>query len=355
MEVSFSNQPCGGLLGRPTDVSCAESLTSGSKTVDEYCNSIAVCVRETSLSLEDSSIFPGLGSVLTNQTVPLGTDDNIFHGLLNGTCQVLADYGTTLMEKSARQAGFTGEYTVGSYLVSKEPLVIAYYDKVPEYLSFLNWVLLSLFAAADEEITQGNAEEFPQTTTFGEDQRYAFSNAIKAVGNMKEILFRDGISLAKGFSNDDSSAGLIIPYPIGPAPYRGRRESGAVIDQIMKRGRLRCGIRTGRPGLGERLESGFFSGLDADYCRGVAAALFPTVASDQQQPIEFVEFSQPRAGFDLLSSGKADIIAGILRSLPTEAQSLATGLSYSFSQPYYYRQDGDDSSMRCVIVRPAIY
>ena len=264
---------------------------------------------------------------------------------------MLADYGSALPEESARQAGFTDEYTVGSSVVSKEPLVIAYYDKVPEYISFLNWVLLSLFAAADEDITQSNAQEFPQTNSFGDEQRYAFSNAIKAVGNMKEILARDDISLVQDTSNDDRSTGLIVPYPVGPAPYRGRFDSEDVIGQIMKRGRLRCGIRTGRPGLGERQESGIFSGLDADYCRGVAAALFSNVASDQP-PIELIEFSQPSAGVDLLSSGKADIVAGIELSLRSKNQSLTTEFSYSFSQPYYFRQDDDDSSMRYVILLP---
>ena len=321
---------------------CAESLSLGHRTDSDVCNFINICARETSLALEDNSIYPGLGSVPSNQLVALGADEDIFGGLVNGTCQVLADYGAAIVEASARQAGFTDEYFIGSSLVSKEPRVIGFYDKVPEFNSFLNWILISLFAAAREGITQTTAEEFPQTEAFGEKQQYAFINAVKAVGNMDEILARDGIALNNsGIPINDKSAGFIISHPIGPTQSQGQLGSTGIISQVIKRGRLRCAIQTNRPGFAERAEGDNFIGMDADYCRGVAGAVFPNSAPDQL-PIDFIEIARPLNGFVLLSSGEADIMAGAPWLSRSENNNPATGDYYSFSQPYFY----DDSNTR---------
>ena len=51
---------------------------------------------------------------------------------------MLADYGSALLEEFARESNFTDDYVVGSTTVAKEPLVIAFYDKLPEYNNFLD-------------------------------------------------------------------------------------------------------------------------------------------------------------------------------------------------------------------------
>lgn len=49
--------------------------------------------------------------------------------------------------------------------------------------------------------------------------------------------------------------------------------AGQVLDSIKARGELRCGVSEGIPGFSEPDAGGHWRGLDADFCRAVAAAL----------------------------------------------------------------------------------
>jgi general L-amino acid transport system substrate-binding protein len=49
--------------------------------------------------------------------------------------------------------------------------------------------------------------------------------------------------------------------------------AGEALDSVKARGELRCGVSEGIPGFSERDASGQWRGLDADFCRAVAAAV----------------------------------------------------------------------------------
>ncbi|MBV2131740.1 amino acid ABC transporter substrate-binding protein [Pseudomonas sp. MAP12] len=51
-------------------------------------------------------------------------------------------------------------------------------------------------------------------------------------------------------------------------------QAGQVLDSVKARGELRCGVSEGIPGFSEQDANGRWQGLDADFCRAVAAALF---------------------------------------------------------------------------------
>lgn len=326
--------------GRPADVNCAEALSGGGNI---GCNStMSICVRETSLALEDNSIYPGLGSVPSTRIVVLRQDEDVFAGLVNGTCSVLADYGAALFEGSAREAGFTDEYIIGNAIVSKEPRVISYYDKLPDFNIFLKWVLLSLFAAAQEGITQDIAEEIGEVQAFDDTKRYAMINAIKAVGNMEEILVRDGINMEGGIPMDGGSNGFIIPNPTGPTRYRGRLGSKGVLHEVIKRGRLQCAIQTNRLGFAVR-EGDTYEGMDVDYCKAVAGAVFGS--NSGLPPVDLIEIAKPEDGVELVLSGKVDVVAGATWSLPGETPDPVTGLTLGFTQPYFFRPAGSEASI----------
>jgi general L-amino acid transport system substrate-binding protein len=50
-------------------------------------------------------------------------------------------------------------------------------------------------------------------------------------------------------------------------------QAGETLDLVKSRGRLRCGVSEGIAGFSERDASGRWTGLDADFCRAVAAAV----------------------------------------------------------------------------------
>ena len=53
----------------------------------------------------------------------------------------------------------------------------------------------------------------------------------------------------------------------------GAVQAGELVDSIRARGQLRCGVSEGIPGFSEPDATGRWRGLDADFCRAVAAAL----------------------------------------------------------------------------------
>ena len=50
-------------------------------------------------------------------------------------------------------------------------------------------------------------------------------------------------------------------------------DAGEVLNAVKSRGFLRCGVSEGIPGFSERAADGQWRGMDADFCRAVAAAV----------------------------------------------------------------------------------
>jgi len=90
---------------------------------------------------------------------------------------------------------------------------------------------------------------------------------------------------------------LAIGLPVGSAA------AGEILAQLKSRGVLRCGVSEGIAGLSAKDGSGRWVGLDADFCRGLAAA----VLSDAEK----VTFVPLRASmrFPALQLGTIDVLA----------------------------------------------
>lgn len=100
---------------------------------------------------------------------------------------------------------------------------------------------------------------------------------------------------------DADAAGLskaAHPLTTGALPAAGRQ-----LDAVRQRGKLLCGVNTGLLGFSARAESGIWAGLDVDFCRAVAAAVF----SDADK-VEFVPL-ETNERFDALTDGKVDILS----------------------------------------------
>lgn len=67
---------------------------------------------------------------------------------------------------------------------------------------------------------------------------------------------------------------FLVVLPLCLAAWLGGAvQAGEVMDSIRARGELRCGVSEGIPGFSEQDATGRWRGLDADFCRAVAAAL----------------------------------------------------------------------------------
>jgi len=91
----------------------------------------------------------------------------------------------------------------------------------------------------------------------------------------------------------------LLILTLGGTPLLG----GEILNGVKSRGVLRCGVSEGIPGFSEQDPSGRWKGIDADFCRAVAAA----VIGDEEK-VEFVPLTTA-ARFPALQARKIDLLA----------------------------------------------
>jgi general L-amino acid transport system substrate-binding protein len=91
-------------------------------------------------------------------------------------------------------------------------------------------------------------------------------------------------------------AGALTVAPTAPL-------AGEVFANVKSRGLLRCGVSEGIPGFSQRYAAGRWQGLDADFCRAVAAA----VLGDGER-VEFVPLKSSTR-FPALQARRIDLLA----------------------------------------------
>tara|TARA_R110002110_G_scaffold404606_1_gene623032 strand:- start:36004 stop:37116 length:1113 start_codon:yes stop_codon:yes gene_type:complete len=83
----------------------------------------------------------------------------------------------------------------------------------------------------------------------------------------------------------------------------GKESTGDTLKIIKERGHLICGVSQGLPGFSNTDDQGQWQGLDVDFCRGVAAAVFA-----DKNKVKFIPLSA-KERFTALQSGEIDILA----------------------------------------------
>jgi general L-amino acid transport system substrate-binding protein len=83
----------------------------------------------------------------------------------------------------------------------------------------------------------------------------------------------------------------------------GAAEAGQAFDAIRARGTIICGVNQGVAGFSTPDSRGEYRGLDADFCRALAAAVF-----GDQAKVRFVPTSSQNR-FTMLQSGEIDVLA----------------------------------------------
>ncbi|HKW53272.1 MAG TPA: amino acid ABC transporter substrate-binding protein, partial [Stellaceae bacterium] len=67
-------------------------------------------------------------------------------------------------------------------------------------------------------------------------------------------------------------ARLLLVAALSLAAFAAAQAS--VLDDVRRRGELRCGVNTGLAGFAAPDDTGQWRGIDADFCKAVAAAIF---------------------------------------------------------------------------------
>lgn len=106
----------------------------------------------------------------------------------------------------------------------------------------------------------------------------------------------------------------------------GADGNAGVLDVVKQRGELKCGVNTGLAGFSAPGANGEWTGIDADFCRAVAAA----VLGDPQK-VRFVPLNA-KERFTALQSGEIDLLS----RNTTWTMSRDTALGLNFTAVMYY-------------------
>ena len=117
---------------------------------------------------------------------------------------------------------------------------------------------------------------------------------------------------------------------------RGRRRQRAdqTLDTVKSRGMVNCGVGTGTPGFSAPDDKGNWTGLDVDFCRAVAAAVFGDASKVSFKPLTAKE------RFTALQSGEVDMLS----RTTTWTMSRDSAMGLSFAGIMYYRRPGADGA-----------
>lgn len=106
----------------------------------------------------------------------------------------------------------------------------------------------------------------------------------------------------------------------------GAQTDGGLLDAVLARGELNCGVNETLPGFGSIDEEGNFVGFDVDLCRAVAAALFGNADAVRYEPLTAA------ARFEAVNSGLIDLLS----RNTTYTQTRDTELGLDFGPTTYY-------------------
>ncbi len=96
--------------------------------------------------------------------------------------------------------------------------------------------------------------------------------------------------------------------------------AAGTLDTVKKRGALVCGVSQGLPGFSSPDSKGNWTGIDADFCRAVAAAVLGDAGKVRFRPLSGKE------RFTALQSGEIDILSR--NSTWTQTRDTALGLNF---------------------------
>jgi len=127
----------------------------------------------------------------------------------------------------------------------------------------------------------------------------------------------------KGFFRLITGAILISSILVGSV-------GASTLEDVKEKGYIRCGVSTGLPGFAMPDDKGDWTGLDADTCRAVAAAVLGDADKVRYTPLA----AEDR--FEALQSGKVDVLA----SNATWTLDRDTSMGLHFAGVNYYDGQG---------------
>jgi general L-amino acid transport system substrate-binding protein len=137
---------------------------------------------------------------------------------------------------------------------------------------------------------------------------------------------------------------LLAAGALPAAAQQFRTEASATLTEIRARGELRCAVNGALPGFSAPDAQGVMRGLDADFCRAVAAATLGDSAR-----VAFVPAATPAEAFALLSGGRVELmVRNTTRTFSREAGQpvISAGTLFYDGQGLLVRRGSGVESLR---------
>jgi general L-amino acid transport system substrate-binding protein len=106
--------------------------------------------------------------------------------------------------------------------------------------------------------------------------------------------------------------------------------SAATLDEVKGKGYVQCGVSTGLAGFSNPDDKGNWSGIDVDYCRAIAAAIF-----NDEKKVHFTPLTA-KERFTALQSGDVDILS----RNTTWTMDRDTSLGFNFAGVMFFDGQG---------------
>ena len=98
--------------------------------------------------------------------------------------------------------------------------------------------------------------------------------------------------------------------------------SAATLDEVKERGNLQCGVDGGLPGFSAPDDAGNMAGIDADFCRALAAAIFGDATA-----VKYTNLTA-KERFTALTSGEIDVLSRNTTDTLTRDATLGVNFTY---------------------------
>ena len=120
--------------------------------------------------------------------------------------------------------------------------------------------------------------------------------------------------------NQTIKLGLAAALALAGAGHQAFAQAPKTLDAVKARGTVNCGVNTGLAGFAQPDDKGAWTGLDVDFCRAIAAAVFNDPSKVSFKPLSAKE------RFTALQSGEIDVLAR--NSTWTLSRDSSLGLSF---------------------------